>query len=121
MRLPAADRERRSDRVVILESIVTSVDSAGVVNIAPMGPRVETDSEWKHFHSAAFRFLSHLPEPDQNQNRSHSRYRRCFAVCKSSGRNGQSDRAGSTIQGDQLVAADRLPPLVRSRSRIDQQ
>jgi len=30
---------------VILESIVTSVDGAGVVNIAPMGPRVETDSD----------------------------------------------------------------------------
>jgi hypothetical protein len=29
---------------VILESIVTSVDGAGTVNIAPMGPRVETDS-----------------------------------------------------------------------------
>lgn len=30
---------------MILESIVTSVDGAGVVNIAPMGPRVETDAE----------------------------------------------------------------------------
>ncbi len=29
---------------MILESIVTSVDLAGVVNIAPMGPRVDVDS-----------------------------------------------------------------------------
>ena len=29
---------------MILESIVTSVDKAGAVNIAPMGPRVETGS-----------------------------------------------------------------------------
>ncbi len=29
---------------MILESIVTSVDIAGVVNIAPMGPRVESDA-----------------------------------------------------------------------------
>jgi len=45
MRLPLAPSQCRSDHVVILESIVTSVDGAGVVNIAPMGPRVETDSE----------------------------------------------------------------------------
>lgn len=29
---------------MILESIVTSIDIAGVVNIAPMGPRVESDA-----------------------------------------------------------------------------
>lgn len=44
MCLPAADSQRRSFSDVILESIVTSVDKAGVVNIAPMGPRVETGS-----------------------------------------------------------------------------
>ena len=42
MRLSATDSQCQSDSAVILESIVTSVNSDGTVNLAPMGPRIET-------------------------------------------------------------------------------
>ncbi|MCG8653076.1 MAG: DUF447 family protein, partial [Pirellulales bacterium] len=39
---------------MILESIVTSVDAAGNVNIAPMGPRVETSSQTRDLQITEF-------------------------------------------------------------------
>jgi hypothetical protein len=47
VRVSVANLQHRRTRILILESIVTSVDQAGTVNIAPMGPRVETDSTGK--------------------------------------------------------------------------
>lgn len=40
---PAASHRWRERAFVILESIVTSVDRSGRINLAPMGPRIEGD------------------------------------------------------------------------------
>lgn len=53
---------------MILEAIVTTISPGGELNIAPMGPRVETGNELQRFvlrpyqTSTTYRNLTHLPE-----------------------------------------------------------